>query len=250
MMMRLLAVSLCCLLPLACAGAPRQSTAASSVKEAARQPAGLSSSVRFTHDGRVEARLRRDGRLVQGGRLFGSLRPDWTFVSPRGVLYATLHPDGRLELAHGRRAAATIDARGGASLSKNVRVGIADDGRLTGMPEGEAPLRLLGLTPADRRAVMFVFFAWSMTAARIDATRTAVRRLRRTIDVARIRNGGRCPRSLDELVAQGLIAPGSTSADSWRTPYRVQCSEGEAPLVVSNGPDRRPGTADDIRSDR
>lgn len=249
MMTRLLVALGCCSLLLACAGAPRIAAATASTKEAARPAAKLASDVRFTHGGRTEALLRRDGRLLQSGRLFGELRPDWTFVSPRGVLYATLHDDGRLELAHGQGAAATIDGRGRASLSKNVTVSIAEDGHLTGMPAGESPLRFDGLNAADRRAAMFVFFAWSLTAARLDATWTAVRRLRRTLDVARIRNG-RCPRSIDELAAQGLIDPDTMGTDSWGTPYRIQCSEDAAPLVVSNGPDRRPGSADDIRSDR
>lgn len=39
----------------------------------------------------------------------------------------------------------------------------------------------------------------------------------------------------------------TTGVDPWGTPYRIQC-DGDHVLVISLGPDKRAGTADDIKS--
>ena len=60
-----------------------------------------------------------------------------------------------------------------------------------------------------------------------------------------------CPDGIDELVQ---YAGGKAAKDPWGHPYRMYCGDGlprgvEAKLaVVSDGPDGKPGTDDDMRS--
>lgn len=54
-----------------------------------------------------------------------------------------------------------------------------------------------------------------------------------------------CPASLAELAP--YAGPGETWADPWGTAFTTRC-EGGMLIVVSAGPDRQPGTADDVTS--
>jgi hypothetical protein len=60
-----------------------------------------------------------------------------------------------------------------------------------------------------------------------------------------IRPGGGCP-TVAQLEAQKLIS--SPSADPWGHPYRIDCGADD-PVVLSDGPDGKPSTADDVRAD-
>jgi general secretion pathway protein G len=53
-----------------------------------------------------------------------------------------------------------------------------------------------------------------------------------------------CPTTA-RLVADRMLDRGSKAHDPWGTPYVISCSEDEV-TVLSAGPDRRQGTADDI----
>ena len=55
-----------------------------------------------------------------------------------------------------------------------------------------------------------------------------------------------CP-SPARLKAAGELSPGSKLTDPWGSPYRVECRS-DGVHVFSAGPDREPGTADDISS--
>lgn len=57
--------------------------------------------------------------------------------------------------------------------------------------------------------------------------------------------GATCP-SVHDLVRAGTIDHGRRITDAWDRPYRVVC-DGDDILVISDGPDRLGGTADDVR---
>jgi general secretion pathway protein G len=60
-------------------------------------------------------------------------------------------------------------------------------------------------------------------------------------------NENKCP-SIDDLVSGGFL-PKSQAKDPWGSPYVVKDCEGaEGAHVVSMGPDKQEGTADDIKS--
>lgn len=54
-----------------------------------------------------------------------------------------------------------------------------------------------------------------------------------------------CP-TVAELMSSGALDEGSARTDPWGGPWRIECSEA-AVTVLSDGPDRSPGTLDDIR---
>jgi general secretion pathway protein G len=56
---------------------------------------------------------------------------------------------------------------------------------------------------------------------------------------------GKCP-TVDDLVADGILDEDSPRKDPWGTSWRIECS-GVSVTVSSDGPDRKQGTADDIR---
>ena len=57
---------------------------------------------------------------------------------------------------------------------------------------------------------------------------------------------GTCP-TVKTLAAAGQLAADRTE-DPWGSPFRIECAD-EQVHVYSNGPDKRPGTGDDIRDD-
>ena len=60
-------------------------------------------------------------------------------------------------------------------------------------------------------------------------------------------NDGKCP-SMDELVASGFLQK-SQLKDPWGNPYTIKdCTGPEGAHIVSLGPDKQEGTADDIKS--
>ena len=59
-----------------------------------------------------------------------------------------------------------------------------------------------------------------------------------------------CPKGLEELIASGDLSK-SQMKDPWGTPYVFRCPGVKDPDgvdVTSNGPDKQPGTPDDINS--
>ena len=55
-----------------------------------------------------------------------------------------------------------------------------------------------------------------------------------------------CP-TVAQLVRGRVLDADSARADPWGSPWRIECSEGEV-SVISDGPDRKAGTEDDIRA--
>ncbi len=54
-----------------------------------------------------------------------------------------------------------------------------------------------------------------------------------------------CP-TVSQLVQEKQIDPGANTSDPWGTPYALTCTEDDV-TVISAGPDKKKGTADDIR---
>lgn len=68
--------------------------------------------------------------------------------------------------------------------------------------------------------------------------------------VANMATSSVCPKSLDELIATGDLSKSQTK-DPWGTPFVFRCPGVKDPDgvdVTSNGPDKQPGTPDDINS--
>ncbi len=59
-------------------------------------------------------------------------------------------------------------------------------------------------------------------------------------------HGATCP-SVDDLVTARLILP-TRSNDPWGEKYRVTCNGDGTTVVTSAGPDKKPGTSDDVGS--
>jgi general secretion pathway protein G len=82
--------------------------------------------------------------------------------------------------------------------------------------------------------------------AQIDTTRVNARELRRAAEQWRGLHGdGQCP-TAQVLRADKAIDTGSKLTDAWDNPYRIVCDDDET-TVISDGPDKKPGTQDDIR---
>jgi hypothetical protein len=60
-------------------------------------------------------------------------------------------------------------------------------------------------------------------------------------------NAAPCP-TIDALRAAKAIDPASNANDPWGTPLKILCVDDDDVVVISFGPDRREGTADDIRA--
>jgi hypothetical protein len=62
--------------------------------------------------------------------------------------------------------------------------------------------------------------------------------------------GTGCPKGIDDLIAQGELSK-NDAKDPWGTPYTFKCPGTQDPDgadVISAGPDKQPGTEDDIKS--
>jgi prepilin-type N-terminal cleavage/methylation domain-containing protein len=57
-----------------------------------------------------------------------------------------------------------------------------------------------------------------------------------------------CP-TFESLVEHDILDEASPRKDPWGNPWRIEC-DGLKVTVSTNGPDRQPGTADDIRIPR
>lgn len=90
------------------------------------------------------------------------------------------------------------------------------------------------------------FFALpQFNKAKIDTAKGAARVVRQAASQWRATNNEtECP-SISQLVQDKLLDPGQNTADPWGQPFGISCTD-EDVTVVSNGPDRKRGTKDDI----
>jgi general secretion pathway protein G len=61
----------------------------------------------------------------------------------------------------------------------------------------------------------------------------------------RVDHPGSCP-TVEQLRAEKELAASSKITDPWETPYAIRCTDDDT-YVLSFGPDKKEGTADDIR---
>lgn len=80
--------------------------------------------------------------------------------------------------------------------------------------------------------------------ARIHQTERDVRVIHQAVGLYMTRNSDECPRSVDEL----SLSNSARRTDAWGSPFSIECISGDEPAVSSPGPDRQPGTTDDISS--
>jgi prepilin-type N-terminal cleavage/methylation domain-containing protein len=72
------------------------------------------------------------------------------------------------------------------------------------------------------------------------------RNLRKAIELWQVQNSeSTCP-TIGQLVADKQINSDSSQVDPWGQEWQFTCTDDDI-FVQSNGPDRKPGTADDIR---
>lgn len=75
--------------------------------------------------------------------------------------------------------------------------------------------------------------------------------LGKAIDLYQLSNHGQVPRSLNELLEKdeptGWALLESIPDDPWGTPYSYRVQSPKGYTITSAGPDRKPGTADDLR---
>jgi len=72
------------------------------------------------------------------------------------------------------------------------------------------------------------------------------RSLRKAVELWQVQNNeDSCP-TMSQLVADKQINSDSHQVDPWGTEWSISCADGEI-YVQSSGPDKKPGTPDDIR---
>ena len=101
---------------------------------------------------------------------------------------------------------------------------------------------ILGLIASGVAVAVFPRFK----EAQVKTTKTSAMELRRATEMWRgMHASDVCP-SIDQLRSDKAIDTAAKASDAWDTPFKIQCEDDET-IVVSNGPDKKEGTADDIR---
>ncbi len=81
--------------------------------------------------------------------------------------------------------------------------------------------------------------------SQIKTTETNAREIRNAIQRWRgLKGGSECP-TISQLVQDKEIDSASKTDDAWGAPYKIQCTDDDV-IVMSPGPDKKDGTADDI----
>ena len=81
--------------------------------------------------------------------------------------------------------------------------------------------------------------------AQKDSARNSEKALHAVAEAWRANHGMDCP-TTQRLKDEKELAASSDINDAWGTPYKIQCDD-ESTTIVSNGPDKKEGTQDDIR---
>ncbi len=102
-------------------------------------------------------------------------------------------------------------------------------------------LAIVGLIAGGVAVVAIPKYAESQkNQAKIDA-----RTIHPIAEKYRVDHPGQCP-TVEQLRAEKEISAASKITDPWDTPYAIRCEDDET-YVISFGPDKKEGTADDIR---
>lgn len=102
-------------------------------------------------------------------------------------------------------------------------------------------LAIVGLIAGGVAVVAIPKFA----QAQKDTAKTDTRTIHPVAEKYRIDHPGQCP-TVEQLRAEKEISATSKITDPWDTPYAIRCADEET-YVLSFGPDKKEGTADDIR---
>lgn len=97
-------------------------------------------------------------------------------------------------------------------------------------------------------AVGLSLLTGSHSPARSRETAEALRvgeRLSAAVAAWRVDDGDGCP-TVSQLIHEGYLDPATPTGDPWGNRFQVAC-ESDAMAVTSPGPDRLPGTRDDLR---
>lgn len=90
-----------------------------------------------------------------------------------------------------------------------------------------------------------VYAVPKLEQARKDTAKTDCRSIHPVADAYRANHTGQCP-TVEQLRAEKELSATSNIADPWGTPYAIRCTD-EDLYVLSFGPDKKEGTADDIK---
>lgn len=102
-------------------------------------------------------------------------------------------------------------------------------------------LAIVGLIAGGVAVVAIPKYAESQkNQAKIDA-----RTIHPVAEKYKVDHPGQCP-TVEQLRAEKELSAASKITDPWDTPYAIRCQD-EDISVVSFGPDKKEGTADDIR---
>jgi general secretion pathway protein G len=101
---------------------------------------------------------------------------------------------------------------------------------------------ILGLIAGGVAVAVFPKFK----EAQIKTTKTSAMELRRATEMWRGTHASdECP-TVEQLRADKAFDSASKLSDAWDMPFHIACDSDET-IVTSNGPDKKEGTADDIR---
>lgn len=102
-------------------------------------------------------------------------------------------------------------------------------------------LAIIGLIAGGVAVVAIPKFA----QAQKDTAKNDCRTIHPVAEKYRVDHPGQCP-TVEQLRAERELGATSKITDPWDTPYAIRCEEDET-FVVSFGPDKKEGSADDIR---
>ena len=94
-----------------------------------------------------------------------------------------------------------------------------------------------------------VFVFRTYTRAQVKIAKERIKEINQGVTTYMV-DSNSCPKSLEELVSQKYVARG-VAKDPWGKDYILRCpgtNDPEGADIVSSGPDKAEGTADDIKS--
>jgi general secretion pathway protein G len=83
--------------------------------------------------------------------------------------------------------------------------------------------------------------------AKEDSAQTNTNTMRHSVTAWLLKNPSETCPTPEMLISDGIVDEDSALSDPWGSPWRISCEESRI-TVTSNGPDKQPNTADDIRS--
>jgi general secretion pathway protein G len=86
--------------------------------------------------------------------------------------------------------------------------------------------------------------------AKVQTAKIGVNKIAQATARAMAGGGSGCPKGIDDLIAQGELSKNDLK-DPWGTPYTYRCPgtiDPDGADIISAGPDKQPGTEDDIKS--